>query len=58
MKVEQARRVIEAAAAMHAKSGNGELASALVDLASILRCYDKREVQEFVHQVAKLRDNR
>jgi hypothetical protein len=55
MKIQQTRKVLVAAAAMHAKLGDAELATALTELADILKPYEKGDLEEFVARVAKLR---
>ena len=55
MKIEQTRKVLVAAAAMHAKLGDAELAIALTELADILKPYEKGDLGELVARVAKLR---
>ena len=55
MKVEQARKILVAAATMHADAGDREVAAALTEFAAILHPYNKRDLEEFVAHVAKLR---
>lgn len=56
MKVEQTRKVLVAAAAMHADLGDVDLASALNQLADILKPHDKIDLNALVARVNNLRE--